>query len=460
MATLALITLPLSGHINPMVAGARALTQAGHRPIFVGPPDLLARLPDDVATFEIGADIFPRGELDAQCACLSRMRRWSDVKQMLALIAALSQLYLDRLPKAVDQIGAEAILHDQLEPGAGIVARGLSQVAGLRHISLACALPMNRDPSVPPPVMGWPYRPTAYGHWLNAGYYRVTNWLLRDQSRSLAVGAKWFDLSKPDVGSDGQPLQDWQLVWSVDDGLSRTHDLAQGFASLDYPRARPPAYIGPLRDAVSPFPGLEAIDGERDGRPLCFITLGTLMGGRAKLLSKMARAAQRVGLQPVIVHGGRLKDASLLADGTIVRDYLDQQALLAASEAAIVHGGYNSTMDAVAAGLPFVTVPIAFDQSAIAARIERAQIGRVVKRAGPDLVQRLAFGLSDAARDERMRAARQQMRSEVMAASGVNGLVAAVNDALSGPSWHPTDKPFRSMATPARRYDSFPEAAE
>ena len=450
MATLALITLPLSGHIHPMMAAARALQAAGHRPVVVGPPDLVARIPEDIDTHTIAAADCPPGALDRRCACLSRMSRPSDIGEMFALVAELSQLYVDHLPAALDALGADAVLHDQLEPAAGLVARAGAR-EGLAHISLACALPMNREPAVPPPFMGWRYRTGAWGHWLNGGYYNVVNLLLRRQGRVLEAAAARFGLAKPDANPDGSPLQDWQEAWSVQDGLSATHDLAQGLASLDFPRHVAPAYLGPLRDTRTAYPGLDTIAGERDGRPLCFVTLGTLMGARARLLAAMSRAAISRGLQPVVVHGGRLPDSAALPRGTIVRDFLDQRAVLADSAAAIVHGGYNSTTDVVAQGLPFVTLPIAFEQAAIAARVSRARLGRVVGRRGPDLAQRIGLGLSDAARDPAMRAARRSARFEAGAAPGTAGLVRAVDSALHGRALPATLRggPLASPAPPA-----------
>ena len=432
MATLALITLPLSGHMNPMVAAARALRRAGHRPVVLGPADLVARLPEDVEARIIGEADLPRGELDARCACLSRMGSLDDVRRMFALVADLSRFYVTHLPSALEQLGAQALLHDQLEPGAGLVARGLSRSLGLRHLSLACALPMNQEASVPPPFMGWRSRPGPGGQGLNGGYYTVVNALLREQGQVLSDAAHRFGLSKPARNLDGSALQDWQRAWSVEDGRSRTYDLAQGLASLDFPRTDPPSYLGPFREGVSTYPGLSSVEAERDGRPLCFVSLGTLMGARASLLSAMARAAIRRGLQPVVVHGGRLEDPDALPRGTIARDFLDQRAVLAECDAAIIHGGYNSTTDAVAAGVPLVTVPIAFEQAAIAARVEHAGLGRRVGRRGPDLAQRIALGLSDTARDPEHRAARNRARFEALAAPGTAGLVAAVDAAMSG----------------------------
>ena len=460
MATLALVTLPLSGHIHPMVAGARALKAAGHRPVFVGPVDLIARLPEDVDTLVVGESDLPAGRLDALCACLSRMTSLSDMRSMLKAIAALSAFYIRHLPGAVETLGASAILHDQLEPGAGIVARGLSRLLGVTHVSLACALPMNREASVPPPFMGWAYRPSAFGRWLNGGYYTVVNAVLREQGRVLEDGAARFGLSKPARNPDGSELQDWQKAWSVDDGLSRQCDLAQGLASLDYPREHPPAYLGPFREDVSRYPGISSIDGERDGRPLAFITLGTLMGARGDLLRAMAEAALSRGFQPVVVHGGRLGDPSILPEGTICRDFLDQRAVMSDCEAAIMHGGYNSMTDAVAAGLPIITVPVAFEQAAIAARVERAGLGRSVSRRGPNLSQRLGFALGDVRADKDVRAAVRSAQYEALASPGASGLVSAVDAALNG-RWSRSRMPVQSLETASRETRQFtPVVAE
>ncbi len=409
-----------------MLATARALRAAGHQPVIIGPADLTARVPNDVETRTVGVTDLGPGRLDTICECLSRMGSLSDVRQMFSAVAILSKFYLDNLPDAVEDLQASAILHDQLEPAAGIVARGLAMRSGLAHISLACALPMNRDPSVPPPFMGWRYRRGRFGAWLNGGYYNVVNWLLSEQGRILEAGAERFGLLKK------PGLEDWQRAWSVDDGLSRTTDLAQGLASLDFPRERPPTYLGPFREAERHYPGLDAIAMERDGRPLAFISLGTLMGGRSPVLAAMARAATARGLQPVVVHGGRLNaETAAMPRGTILRDFLDQRDILSEAEAAIIHGGYNSTTDAVAAGVPVVTVPQAFEQGAIAARVERAGLGRTVGLFGPSLSQRIQLALGDVLSSKAVAQAVRRTRFEAMAAPGLGGLVAAVDGVLS-----------------------------
>lgn len=439
MATLAIVTLPLSGHLRPMLAACAALKRAGHRPVIVGPVDLIARIPAPFETQTIGISDLPAGALNALCDCLSRMKSLQDVRDMFKVVARLSQFYLDHLPQAVDALGAEAILHDQLEPAAGLIARGLSRTYGLRHISLACALPMNREASVPPPLMGWRYRPGAFGDWLNAGYYRVVNALMQEQGRVLSAAAARFGLTKPDG------LQDWQQVWSVDDGISRQLDVAQGLASLDFPRQNPPVYLGPFRDERDPFPGLDNIAGERDGRPLAFISLGTLMGGRVKSLRAMSRAAISRGFQPVIVHGGRPRpDVEGFPKGMIIRDFLNQSEILSNAGAAILHGGYNSATDAVAAGVPLVVVPQAFEQGAMAARIGRGGLGRAVSRYGPSLSQRIDLALGDMTQSSAFRLISRQAQYEALSAPGVDGFVAAI-DVLLEAKGLPQDNQIRPV---------------
>lgn len=435
MATLALLTLPLAGHFNPMMAGARALKAAGHRPVVIGPPDVIDRVPADISTWVIGSTDWPRGSLADRCACLSRMRSVTDFRRMLQLVADHSQFYLDHLPDAIEAINADGIIHDQLEPAVGIVARGLKmRSSSLAHISLACALPMNREALILPPLLGWSYRASAFGAWLNQGYYRVVDTLLAEQGRVLADGAGRFGLKK--CGN----LESWQEAWSVEDGLSRSCDLAQGFASLDYPRHGPPLYLGPLRSSQSPYPGLEAIAAHRDGRPLCFISLGTLMGGRTSLLLAMARAADRRGLQPLVVHGGKMDKAAQrdflqrAPTGTLLHSFLNQTAVMRACHVAILHGGYNSTTDAIAAGLPVVIVPLAFEQGAIAARVERANLGRAVSRFGPNMSRRIRLALGDVLSSEAVRLATRQTRFEALAAPGLPGLVECVEATVTGHS--------------------------
>ncbi len=71
-------------------------------------------------------------------------------------------------------------------------------------------------------------------------------------------------------------------------------------------------------------------------------------------------------------------DAAALPGDPLVRAFWPQRGVLRQCAAAILHGGFNTVLDALAAGVPIVAVPIAFEQPATAARVAWTGTGRVV----------------------------------------------------------------------------------
>ena len=81
--------------------------------------------------------------------------------------------------------------------------------------------------------------------------------------------------------------------------------------------------------------------------------------------------------------GGGLSEheANSLPGNPIVRAFLPQTRVLKQCSAAILHGGFNTVLDALAAGLPIVVVPLAFEQPATAARLARVGAASIVSSA-------------------------------------------------------------------------------
>jgi len=276
----------------------------------------------------------------------------------------------DVLPDALRAHGVDLVIGDQTEPGAALSA----MACGLPYASLACALPLDREPGLPPPFVDWEHRPDGGRLWLYEGGHRVTDWLMRPLSRAIRRRAESFGIAG---------------VRRLDDTFSTTLQLFQLARGLDFPRAVPPAnahWVGPLRDADA-----SVFEHRDDGRPLAFCSLGTLQGHRIDLFRSIAEAVAKQGLRPVIAHGGRLSpaQAATLPGDPITADFLPQRAVLALSRLAVVHGGLNTVLDALAAGVPLVVTPLAYEQGAIAARVAASGAGLMVspRRAGRDLAQ-------------------------------------------------------------------------
>jgi MGT family glycosyltransferase len=170
----------------------------------------------------------------------------------------------------------------------------------------------------------------------------------------------------------------WGIKESSVEELSPLLQCAQCPKALDFPRLALPAqfrYGSPWRNAA---PDVEPL--ARDERPLVFCSLGTLQGARVGLFARMAEACAAVGARAVIAHGGGLspEQAAALPGDPLVRAFWPQTAVLRQCAAAVLHGGFNSVIDALAAAVPIVAMPIAFEQPATAARLAWTGAGLVV----------------------------------------------------------------------------------
>lgn len=359
--TIAIVAPPLPGHWDPLRVLARELAARGHRPIFVHMSDAAAMLDGESAGHHaVGASTHGAGALEDYRRLLARAPRLSGFLPMLRATAAMSAMLLEELPAAFQQIGADAIIADESEPAGALAAIR----AGLPWITSVTALPLLRDPAIPPPFVRWPYRDDEQGLRRNRGGHMVTDLLIRPISRVL-----------DHYGRD----------WGIDPGrIARGSPLlqvAQCPPGLDFPRTDLPSsfhYCGPFRS----HPGDERIAVEKDSRPLIYCSLGSLQGNDPALFSAMSTACADLGARALVAHGGLLsdRDAARLPGDPIVRAFWPQPAVLHECQAAILHGGFNTILDALGAGIPMLVVPLAFEQPGTAARVERTDAGLVLPR--------------------------------------------------------------------------------
>lgn len=276
--------------------------------------------------------------------------------------AALTDALCRHAPEILRRIGAEAIVGDEMEPAVGLVADHMA----LPFVSIACALPIDRDPSLPSPFLDWPYDPTPAGLKRNRGGERIARLFLRRQ-RAL--------------------IEEWSLRFALpmrsrmEDCASPIATLAQLPAAFDFPRKAGSRvrHVGPLREkaaAAMPLPFTHD-----PARPLVYASLGTLQGHRLATFRLICRAARRLGVQLVIAHCGGLTPAEAASlDALHVADFLPQRSVLAVADVCITHAGLNTALDALEHGVPMLAIPIAFDQPGVAARIEHHGVGLKLSR--------------------------------------------------------------------------------
>ncbi|MGC4106928.1 MAG: glycosyltransferase [Thermomicrobiales bacterium] len=333
MAHIALIAPPYVGHTTPMLAIAGALVARGHQATFLhtGPSPCP---PAGVATLRL--------ELPPRPVPFSPL-------EPVRLTARRTASLLEVLPDTLRALGADLVAADQLEPAGALAAARL----GLPWVSVACALPVNREPGVPPPFTPWRHRPDLLARWRNRVGWQVHDLFMRPLSRVIATWAAAHGLTPR----------------ALDDTFSPWAQISQMVRGLDFPRRALPAtfhYVGPIRAPA----GTGTVPPALAARPLVFASLGTLQGHRADLFGAIAAAADACGVDLLIAHGGRLPPEAVatLPGVPEVHDFVPQREVLARAAALVGHGGMNTVMDAIAAGVPAVLVPLAFEQAAIAAR--------------------------------------------------------------------------------------------
>lgn len=401
---IAVIAPPTPGHMAPLQALGESLLAIGHQVTFVhvGEAERFVTLPG------IGFAAVPAepGMLAAYLQRLARPTGPIGLQAMIRATGAMTQTLFDQAPTVLERIGADAVLSDTAEAGSALIAARLD----LPHVATVTGLPLLEEESVPPPYLGWSYRTDRRGRFRNRGGYAVSRLLMRPITRTV---------------------ENQRRAWGIaPEALAPSAYVAQCPQGLDYPRkALPPGfhYGGPWRredDATADLPD--------DGRPLIFCSLGSLQGARRSLFATMAQACAAIGARAVIGHGGGLSDeaAATLPGDPLVRAFWPQAWVLRHAAAAVLHGGFNTVLDALAAGVPIVCLPIAFEQPGTAARLARIGAAQVLPPARltvPVLVQALEAVL----RTPGYRQAAQALAAEMARSGGAAEAAATVSAALT-----------------------------
>ncbi|MDB6453011.1 glycosyltransferase [Falsirhodobacter sp. 20TX0035] len=361
---------PYASHLRAFMALADGLRARGHRVTFVLPGQVHMPWPGAVPeTLALGTEV----EDTARTAIERSVWRTDTLCR-----------HIDVLPPA------DAILGDQTEPAGGLIADAL----GLPLISVACALPFEREPGIPLPFLGWPFDESRRGRRRNVGGERVARLILRKQN---AVIAHWADRFA--IG----PRRE------LTDCLSPLLTLSQTLPGFDFPRRNPVVLeTGPLRPAgTAAFPDDIRPD---PSRPFVYASLGTIQGHREAILRRIVAACHRAGAQVLVSHAGGLSDSAARDLGaTWVRNHVPQEAVLDRADLCITHAGLNTAMEALVRGVPMLAIPIAYDQPGVAARLVHHGVGLRHSRHWLDtgsLVRSISRLLNDPGFRERARAFR------------------------------------------------------
>ncbi len=364
-----IISPPVFGHIHPFSALGRELKARGHRVTFFQMQDLEQKIRSEGLDFQpLGESDHPPGSLPSSLARLGQLQGLAALRFTVQAIERTSVMVCRDGPAAIGRAHVDALLVDQMEPAGGAVAERL----GLPFITICNALAINRDPVAPPPFTPWRYRKTQWAMVRNRVGYIASDWVTRPVARAV-----------------NEYRRKWKLpsLSSPDESFSTLAQICQMPREFDFPRTRLPEcfhYVGPLRR--TPLHPISFPWDRLDGRPVIYASLGTLQNSREAVFRCFAEACLGLDAQLVISHGGGLSqvEAAGLPGNPLVVDYAPQSDVLARAHLTITHAGLNTVLDSLSNGVPLVTVPITYEQPAIARRVEWTGAGRSLSLARLD----------------------------------------------------------------------------
>ncbi|MEM0962571.1 MAG: alpha/beta fold hydrolase [Bacteroidota bacterium] len=318
---------PLTGHINPMVSVAEASRAQGADIAWAGHPTALGRsVPPDHTLYPLDEPDQLSGTVASQA--LGSAVGYQRYKHLIEdVYVPLAEAMVAGVAEATRVFRPDAIIADQYAYAGAIVAE-------------QCGLP-----------------------WVTSAPSGTS---VIDNLASVPKVRAWRDDALAELASSHGV--DRPIFMSPTLALAYTlPDLVAG-PLLDGPIE----FVGPAfthrSDAVA-FPW-DALD----DRPLVFVTLGTVHSDAGdRFFREVLAAARDWDIQFVLVAPERFADEA--PDHVIVRPYVPQIEILQRADAVVCHGGYNTTLEALAHGVPLVVAPIGDDQPTVAEAVVSAGVG-------------------------------------------------------------------------------------
>ena len=363
-----LISLPLTGHLNPFLSVARTLKARGHHPVYIGVLDCGPVCgAADIDFISHSEEEFPMGAVAETWGPISRLQGMPLLDYALTRInVKLLDATLKHLPEAIRQIGVEALIIDPIHFFVEIVAMSLN----LPYVHLCPVLHLDPTLTTPPSLFTWPFERTPEAFQRNVrGLQQVGSYIAAAAPIATSYAAReGIDIDSRNPNSTASKLA----------------FITQCPREFDFPDIPwPPTfhYAGPMVDnagrSTVPF------DWRRlDRRPLIYASLGTLVNGLLPVHRAILSAAARMPRYQFVFSIGNnvnAPDLGAIPENVIVAATAPQVELLQHAALCITHAGLNTTLESLSAGVPMVAIPIGYDQPGTAARIAYHGVGEFIE---------------------------------------------------------------------------------
>ena len=362
------VSMPLSGHLNPMTALARRLQSRGNEIVFFGVPDVepFARAAGlDFVPY--GETEYPVGSIEKVYSSVAKLHGFEVIRHSCTdLNPDLTRVTLDYLAEKIAVTGVEALVIDTIHFFIELVPLSMS----IPYVHIWNVLHLDFSGATPASVFSHPLDTSPEGLNRNALNLQKIGAILgpiAEIARSFAekVGLKI----------------DWNDPAAT---VSKLAVITQTPKEFDFPGIPWPAqfhYAGPFHDDEGreplPFPWDKLTD-----QPLIYASLGTLVNGLYDVYKHILEAVQPLeNVQVVLSVGKNINPDNLgpIPSNTIVVRCAPQIELLKRATLCITHAGLNTTLESLANGVPMIAIPIGYDQPGIAARIAYHGTGKFIE---------------------------------------------------------------------------------
>jgi zeaxanthin glucosyltransferase len=361
------LSLPVTGHLNSMTGLARKLQSRGHEVVFIGVPDTERAIrAADLHFVPFCENEYPPGSIDKSWGAVANLRGLDVIRYSArVLVPELLRAAVKHLPGKIAETGVKALVLDSLY-FAEIVPIHLR----MPYVRIWSVLHLDFSGATPLSLYGWPHETTPEALARNVAGLQTFGEL---RGPVLAIAQAYADRNKLEI--------DWSDPAATSCELAT---ITQTPKEFDFPIPElPPGfhYAGPLHDneGREPIPfSWEKLN----GKPLIYASMGTLVNGLKNVYRTILEAVSEFPDMQVVLSMGRNvdpKDLGPIPANTIVVPVAPQIELLKRATLCITHAGLNTTLEALAHGVPLVAIPIGYDQPGVASRIAYHGVGEFVE---------------------------------------------------------------------------------
>jgi zeaxanthin glucosyltransferase len=372
------VSVPVSGHLNPMTALARKLKSRGHQVVFISVPDGETTIRGAGLEFVPFCEKeYPRGSTAKNWSAVSKLQGFEVLEYSAQrMLPGLVEAGLEHLEEKIVETGVEALVLDTIYFYLEFVPMHL----GMPYVHIWNVLPLDLSGVTPPGCFTWPHETSLEA-------------LARNVEGAQRFGSLWGPMTAAAKGyAEKVGLKiDWSDPTST---ASKLAIIAQTPKEFEFPVSPWPSqfhYAGPFHEDGGREP--VAFPWERlNGKPLIYASLGTLVNGLEQVYRAILKAVAPLSDAQVVLsvgHNLELEDLGPIPSNTIVVRTAPQLELLKRASLCITHAGLNTTLEALAQGVPMVAIPIGYDQPGVAARIVYHGVGEFVE-VGDLTVERLS----------------------------------------------------------------------